>query len=103
MELARPLISPSSPLLLYPVNRTFSITCSLLCDPKINLHGITWFVNGELLNDDNHDFNTELISSHTQRLNVYLHKKNKNFIEANYTCRYNGKEATILVRRRTSK
>jgi hypothetical protein len=102
-ELARPYISPSSPLLLYPVNRTFSITCSLLCDLDINFNDFIWFINGELLNKDNYDFDIDTISSNTQRLIVYLNKKNKNFIQANYTCRYNGKEATILVRRRTSK
>jgi len=96
-----PYISPSSPLLLYPVNRTFSITCSLLCDSEINLNDFNWLVNGELLNEDNHDYNIETISPNTQRLTVYLNKKNKNFIQANYTCVYDGKEATIFVRRRT--
>jgi len=95
---SRPYISPSSPLLLYPVNRTFSITCSLLCDLDINLNDFIWFVNGELLTRDNYDFDIDTISSNTQRLTVYL---NKNFIQANYTCRYDGKEATILVRQHT--
>jgi hypothetical protein len=98
-KIADPYISPSSPLLLYPVNRTFSITCSLLCDLNINFNEFNWFVNGELLNKDNYDFNIDTISSNTQRLTVYL---NKNFIQANYTCQYDGKEATIFVRRRTS-
>lgn len=101
-SLAQPYISPSSPLLLYPVNRTFTITCSLLCDWDINFDDFLWFVNGELLDRDNHDFRTETISAHTQRLTVYLNKRNRNFIEANYTCAYAGKEASIFVRRRTS-
>jgi hypothetical protein len=101
--LAHPHLSPSSPILLYPVNRTFSITCSLLCDLKIDINDINWLVNGELLNDENEDFSIETISSQTQRLTVYLNKKNKHFTQANYTCRYHTKEATILVRRRTSK
>jgi hypothetical protein len=95
-------MSPSSPLLLYPVNRTFSITCSLLCDFDINLNDFNWFINGELLNEDNYDYDIDTISSNTQRLTIYLNKKNKNFIQANYTCEYDGKEASIFVRRRTS-
>jgi hypothetical protein len=101
-ELAHPHLSPSSPLLLYPVNRTFSITCSLLCGLDVNLNDINWFVNGELLTNDNQDFDIENLSSNTQRLLIHLHKKHKNFLQANYTCRYDGREATILVRRRTS-
>ncbi len=101
-ELAQPYISPSSPLLLYPVNRTFTLTCSLFCHLNINFHDFKWRINGELLTNDNHDFSIETISSHTQRLIVYLNKKNKNFIQANYTCSYDGKEASIYVRRRTS-
>ena len=101
-KLAHPYISPSSPLLLYPVNQTFSITCSFLCDFDINLRDLNWFVNGELLNEDNDEYDIESISSNTQRLIVYLTKKNKNFLQANYTCRYDGKEASIFVRRRTS-
>lgn len=97
--LAHPKIFPASPLLLYPVNHTFSITCSLLCNSDMNSNGINWFMNEELLNNDNQDFNIETISPNTQRLTVYL---NKNFIQANYTCKYDEKEATILVRRRTS-
>ncbi|CAF2310780.1 unnamed protein product [Rotaria sp. Silwood2] len=94
-------ISPSSPLLLYPVNRTFSITCSLLCNVEINLNNFNWFINGELLNNDIYDYDIEIISLNTQRLTVYLNKKHKNFIQANFTCKYDEKETTILVRRRT--
>ncbi|UJR25976.1 hypothetical protein I4U23_007324 [Adineta vaga] len=98
---SHPHITPSSPLLLYPVNRTFSLTCSLSCDTEINFNDLTWLVNGELLNQSNYDFHTEPISSNTQRLTIFFNKKNQNFLQANYTCRYNEKEAHILVRRRT--
>jgi hypothetical protein len=101
-KLAHPYISPSSPLLLYPVNRTFSITCSLLCDLEINLNDLIWLVNEELLTEYDQDYHIETISSNTQRLTIYLNKKNRNFIQANYTCRYKGNEASILVRRHTS-
>ena len=100
--IAHPHVSPSSPLLLNPVDRTFSITCSLLCDLDVNLNDINWLINGELLTNDNHDFDIENVSSNTQRLIVYLHKRHKNFLQANYTCRYNERETTILVRQRTS-
>jgi len=99
---SQPHLSPSSPLLLYPVNRTFSITCSLLCPmEEINLQQMFWLVNGELLNAETNDFLLETISRHTQQLTVYLNGKMKHFTQANYTCVYDGKEATILVRRRT--
>jgi hypothetical protein len=101
--LARPFLSPSSPLLLYPVNRTFSVTCSLLCAAEqIDLSRLHWLVDGELLNEEKNDYLLETLSSHTQRLTVYLNHRNKNFVQANYTCEYDGKEATTLVRRRTS-
>ena len=61
-----------------------------------------WLVNGELLNAETNDFLLETISRHTQQLTVYLNGKMKHFTQANYTCVYDGKEATILVRRRTS-
>lgn len=96
-----PHVSPPSPLLLYPVNRTFSITCSLLCDSNVDLTKLNWFVNGEYLNADNHEYHLETISSNTQRLTVHLKKKNKNFLHGNYTCEYNGKETSVFVRRRT--
>ncbi|CAF0933290.1 unnamed protein product [Adineta steineri] len=98
---SHPHLSPSSPLLLYPVNRTFTLTCSLLCDLEINLNDLIWLVNGELLNKTNHDFHIETISSNAQRLTISLNKRNRNFLQANYTCRYDGKETHILVRRRT--
>ncbi|CAF0808375.1 unnamed protein product [Rotaria sordida] len=98
---SHPHISPSSPLLLYPVNRTFSITCSLLCNVEINLKNFNWFINGELLNNDIYDYDIEIISLNTQRLNIYLSKKYKNFIQSNFTCKYDEKETTILVRRHT--
>lgn len=101
--LARPFLTPSSPLLLYPVNRTFSITCSLLCAfEQIDLTRLHWLVDGELLNEEKNDYLLETLSSHTQRLTVYLNHRNRNFAQANYTCEYDGKEATTLVRRRTS-
>lgn len=100
--LAQPHISPSSPLLLYPVNRTFTLTCSLLCDHDINFNAFFWLINGELIERSNEDYQQEILSPHTQRLTVYLNKKNLNFIEANYTCAYGEKEASIFVRRRTS-
>jgi hypothetical protein len=102
IELAHPFLSPPSPLLLYPVNRTFTLTCSLFCHINLNINDFQWFINGELLTKDIHDYSIETISSHTQRLIVYLNKKNQNFLQANYTCAYDGKEATIYVRRRTS-
>ena len=101
--LARPLISPPSPLLLYPVNRTFSITCSMLCPfEQIELANLRWLVNGDLLTEDSNDFHIENISRHTQRLTVYLHKRTAHFFQGNYTCEYEGKQSTIFVRRRTS-
>ncbi|CAF1251771.1 unnamed protein product [Adineta steineri] len=98
---SHPYLSPPSPILLYPVNRTFSITCSLLCDSSINFNNLIWLVNGQPLNEDRHEFLIETISFNTQRLTVFLHKKNHHFNQANYTCRYNGKESSVLVRRRT--
>ncbi len=100
---ADPHLSPSSPILLYPVNRTFSITCSLLCDTFIDIEKIIWLVNGQGLYEDRHQYHVETISFNTQRLTVFLNKKTNHFIPANYTCRYNGKESSVLVRRRTSK
>ncbi len=102
-KLANPHLSPSSPILLYPVNRTFSITCSLLCDTSIEINNLIWLVNEQPLYEDRHQFLIETISSNTQRLTVFLNKKNNHFHPSNYTCRYNGKESSILVRRRTSK
>ncbi len=101
--LAHPYLSPSSPILLYPVNRTFSITCSLLCESSIELKNLIWLVNGQSLNEDRHQFFIETISFNTQRLTVFLNKKNNHFSQANYTCSYGGKESSVLVRRRTSK
>lgn len=101
-NIAQPHISPPSPLLLYPVNRTFTLTCSLLCDHDINFNDFLWFINGELIERTNEDYQQEILYPHTQRLTVYLNKKNLNFIEANYTCAYGEKEASIFVRRRTS-
>ncbi len=101
--IAHPYISPSSPILLYPVNRTFSITCSLLCESSIELKNLIWLVNGQSLNEDRHQFFIETISFNTQRLTVFLNKKNNHFSQANYTCSYHGKESSVLVRRRTSK
>lgn len=101
-EIAQPHISPSSPLFLYPVNRTFTITCSLLCDNDIDFNRFLWLINGELLDREHEGYEREILSPHTERLTVYLNKKNLNFIEANYTCAYGEKEASIYVRRRTS-
>jgi hypothetical protein len=101
--LAHPHLSPSSPILLYPVNRTFSITCSLLCDLSVQITNLIWLVNGQSLEENRQKFLIETISLNTQRLTVFLNKKNTYFSEANYTCKYDGKESTILVRRRTSK
>ncbi|CAF2605643.1 unnamed protein product [Rotaria sp. Silwood2] len=98
---SHPYLSPSSPILLYPVNRTFTITCSLLCDPSIEIHKLMWLVNGHSLEDDKHKFFIETISFNTQRLTVLLNTKNNHFNQTNYTCRYDGKESSILVRRRT--
>ncbi|CAF1642954.1 unnamed protein product [Adineta ricciae] len=98
---SHPHLTPPSPLFLYPVNRTFTLTCSLSCDSEIHFDDLTWLVNGQLLNQSNYDFHTEPISSNTQRLTIFFNKKTQNFHQANYTCRYNGKEAHILVRRRT--
>jgi hypothetical protein len=103
IKLANPHLSPSSPILLYPVNRTFSITCSLLCDTSIEINNLIWLVNEQPLYEDRHQFLIETISFNTQRLTVFLNKKNNHFYPTNYTCRYNGKESSILVRRRTSK
>ena len=61
-----------------------------------------WFVNGDLLPSDKNDYRLDTISTHSQRLTVYLNKKHRDFMQANYTCEYDGKEAMILVRRRTS-
>jgi hypothetical protein len=102
-KLANPYLSPSSPILLYPVNRTFTITCSLLCDTSIDINNLIWLVNGQALYEDKHQFLIETISFNTQRLTIFLNKKNNHFHSANYTCRYDGKESSILVRRRTSK
>lgn len=102
-DIAHPHIFPSSPLLLYPVNQTFSITCSLLCNLEINTNHLHWYIDGELLNHDDYDYDIEIKSPSTQRLTVHLNKKHKNFIQANFTCKYDEKEATILVRRHTSK
>ncbi len=102
-KLAHPHLSPSSPILLYPVNRTFSITCSLLCDTSIEINHLIWLVNGQALYENKYQFLIETISLNTQRLTVFLNKKNNHFHPANYTCKYNGKESSILVRRRTSK
>jgi hypothetical protein len=100
--LAQPYLSPPSPILLYPVNRTFSITCSLLCDDSIELDQLIWLVDGQALSEDRHQFSIETTSFNTQRLTVFLNKKTSHFGEANYTCKYHGKESTVLVRRRTS-
>lgn len=100
---ANPSISPVSPLLLYPVNRTFSITCSLLCETSIDLANLIWLVDGQELTEDRHPFRLETISFNEQRLTIFLNKKHRHFTSANYTCRYDGKESSILVRRRTSK
>ncbi|CAF1546617.1 unnamed protein product [Adineta ricciae] len=98
---SRPYLSPSSPILLYPVNRTFSITCSLLCEESIELNQLTWLVNGHALSEDRHEFFIETVSFNTQRLTIFLNKKAHQFSQANYTCKYNGKESSIFVRRRT--
>lgn len=62
-----------------------------------------WLANGQSLNEDNDQFYIETILPNTQRLTVFLTTKNYNFNQTNYTCRYDGKESTVLVRRRTSK
>ncbi|CAF5050378.1 unnamed protein product, partial [Rotaria magnacalcarata] len=98
---AHPYIHPPLPILLYPVNQTFSITCSLLCNIEINSNNLHWFTNGKLLNHDDYDYDIDTISLNTQRLTVHLNKKHKDFIQANFTCKYDQKQATILVRRRT--
>ncbi|CAF1362090.1 unnamed protein product [Rotaria sp. Silwood1] len=98
---SHPYLSPSLPILLYPVNRTFTITCSLLCDSSIEIHKLMWFVNGHTLDEDKHKFFIETISFNTQRLTILLNTKNHHFNQTNYTCRYDGKESSILVRRRT--
>ncbi len=103
MKLADPHLSPSSPILLYPVNQTFTITCSLLCDASIDINQLIWLVNGQALDEDRHQFLLDTISLNTQRLTVFLNKKNHHFHPANYTCKYHGKESSILVRKRTSK
>lgn len=100
--IAQPHLSPDSPILLYPVNRTFSITCSLLCEPTVDLDQLVWLVDGQALLDDPRTFHRETLSSHSQRLTVLLNKKNHHFPPTNYTCRYKDKESSILVRRRTS-
>lgn len=100
--LASPHLSPASPILLYPVNRTFSITCSFLCEPAINPAKIIWLVDGEELNEDQHEFRREMLTMNAQRLTVFLNKKNQHFTSANYTCRYDDKETSVFVRRRTS-
>ncbi len=79
------------------------MTCSLLCDSSFDINNLIWLVNGQPLYEDRHQFFLEVISSNTQRLTVFLNKKNNHFSHANYTCRYDGKESSILVRRRTSK
>ena len=101
-SVAHPHLTPDSPILLYPVNRTFSITCSLLCEPTVDLDQLVWLVDGHALMDDPHTFHRETLSSHSQRLTVLLNKKNHHFPPTNYTCRYKEKESSILVRRRTS-
>ncbi|UJR22942.1 hypothetical protein I4U23_025969 [Adineta vaga] len=98
---SQPYLSPSSPILLYPVNRTFSITCSLLCEESIELNQLSWLVNGHALSEDRHQFSIETISFNTQRLTIFLNKKANHFSQANYTCRYNGKESSVVVRKRT--
>lgn len=101
--LAHPYLLPSSPILLYPVNRTFTLTCSILCGSSIEIQNLMWLANGQSLNEDNDQFYIETILPNTQRLTVFLTTKNYNFNQTNYTCRYDGKESTVLVRRRTSK
>jgi len=60
-----------------------------------------WLVNGQALYEDKHEYLIETISFNTQRLTIFLNKKNHHFNPSNYTCRYQGKESSILVRRRT--
>lgn len=102
-KLAHPYLSPRSPILLYPVNRTFTITCSLLCHQSIEIHNLIWLANGQLLHEDRHKFFIETISFNTQRLTVFLNTKGDHFNQTIYSCKYDGKESSILVRRRTSK
>ncbi|CAF2121135.1 unnamed protein product [Rotaria magnacalcarata] len=98
---SHPYLSPSSPILLYPVNRTFTITCSILCGSSIDVHNLMWLVNGQLLNEDRDQFFIETISPNTQRLTVFSNTKNNHFNQTNYTCRYDEKESSVLVRLRT--
>lgn len=102
--LAHPHLLPPSPILLYPVNRTFSMTCALLCDASIDIDRLVWLVNNRPLNNEKYKFHVETISSNTQRLTIFLHSKvDQLFNQANFSCRYNGKESSVLVRRRTRK
>jgi len=101
--LANPYVTPSSPLLLSPSNRTFSITCSFLCQSSIDLAKLQWLINDEDLFTANYQFLLETITLNSQRLTIFLNKKvSHNFSSANFTCRYQDKQSTILVRRRTS-
>jgi hypothetical protein len=101
---AHPHLSPVSPLLLYPANRTFSITCTLPCRSTVDLEQFIWLVNGQRLTHDEHRFSLETLAFNSQRLTIVLTTTTttNTWSQMNYTCRYKQKESSIVVRRRTS-
>lgn len=98
---SNPYLTPSSPLLLSPSNRTFSITCSFLCQSSIDLTKIQWLINDKDLFAEKYQFLLETLAFNSQRLTIFLNKKSHHFSSANFTCRYQERQSTILVRRRT--
>ncbi|CAF1405412.1 unnamed protein product [Didymodactylos carnosus] len=101
-------------IIVYPVNRTFSLTCSLLCEQSSDkfdsLLPIHWLFNGQLVNNilPNDHINIEILNYNTQRLTVYLNgrkhtRRIDDKIAGNYTCQYKTLQTTVHVQRRTSR
>ncbi|CAF1172647.1 unnamed protein product, partial [Didymodactylos carnosus] len=109
---SQPYVHPKH-IIVYPVNRTFSLTCSLLCEQSKDNIGtllpMHWLFNGQLVHNilPNDHINIELLSYNTQRLTVYLNGQKRtrtidDKITGNYTCQYKTSQTTVHVQRRTS-